>query len=259
MTGDLAAQALAYARAGWPVFPTRPNADPCPYPPDECECKAPLTAHGFHDASTDPAQIRAWWRRWPGANVAIATGAPGPDVLDLDVKPEGDGWAAYGRLKLAGLLAGALAIVTTPSGGQHVHYAGTAQPSARLPRHWLDFKARGGYVLAPPSVVHGRPYTLAGHRHASGTLDWQAVRALLAPPPPMPPRPADSDHDVTKLAAWVATLPEGNRNAGLYWAACRINGDRAAADALIAAAIIAGLSEQEARRTVTSATGRDHR
>jgi len=45
----------------------------------------------------------------------------------------------------------------------------------------------------------------------------------------------------------------------LYWAACRINGDRAAADALIAAAIIAGLSEQEARRTVTSATGRDHR
>ena len=39
--------ALEYAAHGWPVFPLAPNA------------KTPLTAHGFKDATTDEAQIRA--------------------------------------------------------------------------------------------------------------------------------------------------------------------------------------------------------
>jgi hypothetical protein len=85
MTGILG-QALAYAATGWPVFPCRPDADPCPYLPGKCECKAPVTLNGFKDATTGPALIRGWWRRWPDANVAIATGAPGPDVLDVDIK-----------------------------------------------------------------------------------------------------------------------------------------------------------------------------
>lgn len=58
------AQALGYAAAGWPVFPTRPRAEDCPDPGD-CPCKRPLTGHGFQDASTDEAVIREWWRRWP--------------------------------------------------------------------------------------------------------------------------------------------------------------------------------------------------
>ncbi|MBI5444670.1 MAG: bifunctional DNA primase/polymerase, partial [Deltaproteobacteria bacterium] len=43
-TGDLLAEALAYAGAGIPVFPCRPNG------------KEPLTGRGFLDASTDPEQ-----------------------------------------------------------------------------------------------------------------------------------------------------------------------------------------------------------
>lgn len=78
MTGELLAAALRYASAGWPVFPCTPDGTAAP------DHKAPLTAHGFKDATTDPARIRAWWHRWPDANVAIATGEPGPDVLDVD-------------------------------------------------------------------------------------------------------------------------------------------------------------------------------
>src|SRR5262249_22784435 len=95
-TGDVLGQALAYAAAGWPVFPTRPNAEICPVP-ERCPCKAPVTPNGFKDA-TDPAQIRGWWRRWPDANAAVATGAPGPDVLDIDIKPAGSGFAALNEL-----------------------------------------------------------------------------------------------------------------------------------------------------------------
>jgi hypothetical protein len=101
---------------GWLVFPCRPNNPDCRDP--KCRrCKAPLTEHGFEDATTDPEVIRAWWARWPAANVAIATGAPGPDVLDVDVKPGGSGWPALRRLKRAGLLTGAARLVRTPSGG----------------------------------------------------------------------------------------------------------------------------------------------
>jgi hypothetical protein len=241
MTGVLG-QALAYAAAGWPVFPCKPDQ------------KAPDTAHGFKDATTDPAVIRGWWSASPRRNVAIATGAPGPDVLDVDVKPDGSGFAAFNRLKAAGLLTGARALVRTPSGGLHAYYAGTSQPSGRLVRDFLDFKAAGGYVLAPPSVVSGKPYELLDKRQASGRIDWQAVRKLLDPPRPVA-RPGRSA-GATALVAWVAALTEGNRNDGLFWAACRMaEADSPSGDLeqLVAAAAQAGLPEDEARRTVASA------
>jgi len=247
--------ARAYAAAGWPVFPTRPDDPSCSGGKD-CGCKAPFPGtRGCLDASTDPDVIGAWWRRWPAANVSVATGAPGPDVLDVDVKPDGDGWAAFNRLKRAGLLAGAKALVRTPSGGLHSYYAGSGQRNGKLPRHHIDFRSAGGYVLAPPSRVHGRPYDLLDHRAgACGHLDWQAATRLLEPPRPGGrPRGTDAG-DLSKLAAWVAAQQEGNRNDGLFWAACRAaetgHGDL---EDLVAAAVTAGLAEAEARRTVASA------
>jgi len=240
---NAAGAALAYAAAGWPVFPCKPGE------------KVPDTLRGFKDATTDPAVIRGWWHARPNRNVAIATGAPGPDVLHVDVKPDGSGFAAFNRLKLAGMLAGARALVRTPSGGLHAYYGGTEQASGRLPRHFLDFKASGGYVLAPPSVVGARRYELLDRRRsADGRLDWRAVTRLLDPPKP-PARPSGrGSGDLGKLAAWVAALQEGNRNDGLFWAACRAaETGHADLDALVAAAVQAGLSEDEARRTVASA------
>ena len=252
---DVLGQALAYAAAGWPVFPTRPAADPCP-DPDSCPCKRPLTEHGCLDASTDPQVIRAWWRRWSSANLAIATGAPGPDVLDVDNHGErGDGWAAFNRLKSAGLLAGARALVRTPSGGLHSYYAGTAQRNGKLPRHHLDFRSAGGYVLAPPSRVHGRAYELLDHRGgADGRLDWQAARRLLDPPRP-PARPRGTARGgLGNLVVAVAAQKEGNRNDYLFWACCRaVESGRTDLDELVAAAVQAGLSEADARLTAASA------
>jgi len=236
------AAALAYAAAGWPVFPARPGG------------KAPLTAHGFKDASTAPVVIRAWWDRWSDANVALATGQPGPDVLDVDQREDGGGWAALNRLKRAGLLAGAGALVSTPGGGLHVYFAGTAQRCGALPRHHLDFKAGGGYVLAPPSAVGGRAYQLLGHRPGTAALDWQAARRLLEPSPA--PRRRAGRASPARLAAWVGQLPEGDRNAGLYWAACRAAESGQDPGPLVVAAVAAGLPEAEAARTVASAERR---
>lgn len=247
--GDLVASALAYARRGWPVFPCKPGA------------KEPDTPHGFKDATTDPERITAWWRAEPGRNVAIATGAPGPDVLDVDVRPDGNGYAAYARLRQAGLLDGALAIVATPGRGLHAYYAGTTQRCGRLPGQHLDFKAAGGYVLAPPSQAGGRRYEVIEHRRqAEGSaLDWAAAVSLLDPPQRKPSpwtgRPRDGSPDAVRLAGWVAGLTEGNRNAGLFWAACRLAeaGQDDALDALARAARTTGLPDAEIRQTIGSA------
>ncbi len=244
---DALASALAYARHGWPVFPCRPGA------------KEPDTPHGFKDATTNLTRIRAWWQAEPSRNVAIATGAPGPDVLDVDVRASGDGYAAYGELRQAGLLDGALAIVATPGGGLHAYYAGTAQRCGRLPARHLDFKAAGGYVLAPPSQVGDRPYEVTGHRRQAGRsgLEWAAVVSLLGPPQPAPwpGRPRYGSPDAVRLTGWVAGLMEGNRNAGLFWAACRLTeaGQDDALDALARAAQATGLPDAEIRRTIGSA------
>ena len=101
-------------------------------------------------------------------------------------------------------------------------------------------------MLAPPSQVRGRPYqrirTLDGH----GGLDWQAVIRLLEPDrqyqqPATRPLP---DYGITRLVRWVAAQPEGNRNAGLFWAANRALDADPAADLneLAAAARQAGLA-----------------
>lgn len=233
--------ALRYAESGWPVFPCRPGE------------KVPATAHGFKDATTSQAGISEWWSPVP-YNVAIATGSPGPDVLDIDVKASGAAWAAYNRLKRAGLLAGALALVRTRSGGLHVYFAGSGQHNAAgLGGVPLDFRAAGGYVLAPPSVVDGSAYEVIEHRGTGARFDLAAARRVLDPPKPARPRRAPVTGDVGRLAGWVARLEEGHRNAGLFWAACRAAEAGHELDALVSAGITAGLDEAEARRTVDSA------
>jgi len=65
--------ALEYARHGIPVFPLVPKG------------KAPLTAHGFKDATDDEAKIRAWWTATPDANIGMPTGlVTRRSVLDED-------------------------------------------------------------------------------------------------------------------------------------------------------------------------------
>jgi Bifunctional DNA primase/polymerase, N-terminal len=237
-----------YADAGWPVFPCIPGE------------KVPATASGFHDATTDHARIDAWWKANPDRNVGIATGAPGPDVVDVDNHGErGNGFAAWNKAQHEGLVRDPLAIVQTPSGGLHAYFKGTDQRSAKVPSQHLDFRAQGGYVVAPPSQAGGRRYEVVKHQPSEATVDFGAVRQLVEPqrqrtPVRLPARDG-RPHDVGHLAGWVAQLPEGNRNDGLFWAANRAieAGDRTTLDAIAKAAKSAGLAEREVDRTIRSA------
>jgi Bifunctional DNA primase/polymerase, N-terminal len=251
MTDATLRQALTFAARGCPVLPCQPGR------------KTPATRHGVRDATTDPGQITAWFGRHTDWNLAIATGAPGPDVLDVDQHgAAGNGYAAFRQLRAAGLLAGARAWVRTPSGGLHAYFTGTDQRNGHLPGYHLDFRSRGGYVLTPPSQVDGKPYQLIQALPGRGTLDWDAVLRHLQPErQPQPLRYLQPGRkDLSYLVRWVASQPEGNRNAGLFWAANRVLDADPSADLspLAVAARQAGLDDKEITRTLDSARKTGH-
>jgi hypothetical protein len=140
--------ALAYAARGWAVFPCRWCG--------LCR-KHPLTPNGFHDASTDPNVITAWWRCWPDALIGVATGqASGFVVLDIDVKCadrygfdtlDALGFAILPETPMAHTATGGLHLYLAPP--LHVEIGCTQGDKGRGIGSGLDWRGEGGYVIVP--------------------------------------------------------------------------------------------------------------
>lgn len=158
--------ALAYAARDWPIFP--------------CRGRVPAIAggRGLHDATTDPAQVRAWWTAMPDATIGLNCGAAGIVVVDLDRKSGRDGITAF--QSLAGLeMIGCELIAQTPSGnGQHLFYrADPARPVASTISKigpGIDTRAMGGYVVLPSPAEPLREWIVGD------PFDGSAIE----PPPP---------------------------------------------------------------------------
>ncbi|MGH9286192.1 MAG: bifunctional DNA primase/polymerase, partial [Acidimicrobiales bacterium] len=121
MAGSALQAAVGYAARGWAVFPLHSiRAGNCSCRRQECAhpAKHPLTRHGLHDATPDPAVIRAWWGRWPWANAGIVTGAVSGLVV-LDIDPASHGNESLARLQS---LMGSLPVtLTAETGGDGQH------------------------------------------------------------------------------------------------------------------------------------------
>jgi hypothetical protein len=251
-----AGAALQYATLGIPVFPCVAGG------------KQPLTPNGFHDATSSADAVRRWWQRHPEANIGLPTGAiTGVVVVDVDVHATGTGYTAFERARAAGLAEGWGWLVRTPSGGLHAYYParpGSQQRSWQVPSAHVDFRGDGGYIIAPPSrtEIDGQPKAyevLAVAHHEARPVDAITLRQFLEPPRRIllgPGRPAIGSRP-EQLASWVATRPDGARNGGLFWAACRMvehGHDYAETLTVLGqAAQAAGLPEQEAATTIRSA------
>ena len=83
--------------------------------------KVPLTRHGFKDATTDEKQIRAWWKRWPNANIGAPTGIAF-DVIDVEVEHLADFLEYWQQLAPKDDISQRPS-VRTPSGGLHIYVA----------------------------------------------------------------------------------------------------------------------------------------
>ncbi len=167
-------EALGYAKKSIPIFPCKPGG------------KEPLTPHGHHDATTDPDRIRAWWSRWPDANIGMPTGKRSGWVV-VDVDPEHGGYDSLMDLDERGHRLPLTATIKTGGRVPGVHHylrcpgeAGVEiRSSAGKLGPGLDIRGEGGYVIVPPSVTVG-PYEVLHKRPPAETPEW-LIEALTGP------------------------------------------------------------------------------
>lgn len=270
-----AAAAWRYAERGWQVLPCHHiTATGCSCRKADCSSpgKHPRTASGFREATTSPGQVRQWWRRWPGANVGIRTGAQSRLVV-LDVDPDHGGVEAlrsliaqHGRLP-PGLRA------RTGSGGWHLYFA---HPGDSIPNSagrlgpGLDVRGDGGYVIAPPSNHRsGGAYVFNDEAAPVPDMpDW-LLRSVRRQPAPR--RDAEPIRIGEAIDAWVQAAiageaarvlaaPEGARNATLNRAAFTLGQIAGAGmvdtdtirSALTRSALATGLGDREIEATISS-------
>ena len=203
--------ALSYAMRGFYVFPLyEPLASSCSCGDAECAhpAKHPRTPHGCLDATTEDAQIRAWWTRSPNANVGIATEPSGLIVLDVDPRHGGDESMRALKAEHTGLET---LVALSGGGGEHYYFRATSAMASRtnaLGSRYpgIDVRASGGYIIAPPSAhISGRSYEWeASSPNEPGDVPaW--LTALLTKNEREPIAGADDD----------APIVEGQRNATL--------------------------------------------
>ena len=185
--------ALQYASWGWHVLPLIPND------------KRPASAHGVHDATINPEQIKAWWAQNPSFNIGIAAGEKsGIVVFDIDPRNGGsDSWDDF-TAEHGGVPDGICQL--TAGGGQHyIAQAREGLKSCEL-RPGVDFLANGRYFVVTPSVVNDREYTWeASGDPIDGICPFEIPESWL------------SAMAVRKVivSATDGALITGNRNAGL--------------------------------------------
>jgi putative DNA primase/helicase len=162
--------ALRYASIGWYVFPCH---WPLFKPGWSCSCEAwrrrtqsgyecdspgkhPRTHNGLDDATIDEVQIRAWWEKWPQANIGINCGKSGLLVIDLDQYK--DIYQGH-DLELDEETVTAL----TGGGGTHLFYQMNPDDMLGNSKKGLppgiDVRGHGGYVVVAPSLhISGNRY-----------------------------------------------------------------------------------------------------
>jgi len=200
--------AVAYAtETGHPVFPCLAT-------------KAPACASGFKAASSDPDAIKMLWQCHPGPLIGMPTGeASGLAALDIDAvkHPESAAWFDANYFRLGDTLT-----IETRSGGWHCFYQnrpGLTCTTKLFKVPGVDIRSTGGYVIL--WGLHGtRTLTQAD---PATWPDW------LVPQPPRRPERADmpprfaTDSGIDRILRFLASASEGERNAKMFWASCRLS------------------------------------
>ncbi len=197
--------ALQHASLGLYIFPVARD-------------KSTLTAHGFHDASTDLEHIRTWWEKFPGANPGFAPGVSDVAVLDID----------HGLTDMDSFIAwrdrnGIPETYTVRSGSRpefkvHMYFRGAMRDVGiwELDGCSGQVKSLGGYVLAAGSEA------LHGQKHDKPGAPYEAVAGKLGIFADTPdvirrlrkPVAATSNNSKVRKTAWNLPVHDGENRTG---------------------------------------------
>jgi hypothetical protein len=192
---------VEYAERGWHVAPFHTMKD------GECDCqpymkrkglcragkhprvrKTKLSKGGYHRATNDLAQVRAWAKRWPLMNVGLAMEPTHLIALDPDSRNGGDVVLAALEVELGPLPS----TWRIQSGSGDVRYVFRLPPevslaSGKIPRREreLEFIAGpGSGLLIAGTHKSGNPYIDLGGEVAEIPRAWLDVMVPFSPIPP---------------------------------------------------------------------------
>jgi Bifunctional DNA primase/polymerase, N-terminal/Primase C terminal 1 (PriCT-1) len=229
---------LAYAKHSWHLFPVHTprfsgcacglHTSVCPqlgtpgHAPLKVSCschrgtackdmgKHPRTEHGMKNATCDADTLRAWWQRWPDANIGLATGAVS-GVVVLDEDPRHGGHLTREELEARHGKLPETPEQLTGGGGRHVLLA---HPGVEVRNDagnrlgaGLDVRGDGGYIVLSPSIhMSGRRYEWEASSHPDdvplAALPTWLLHLLQAP----------GTKSKAKAGADGEPIPEGQRN-----------------------------------------------
>lgn len=246
----MGAEARELACAGFKVLPLKG--------------KVPLVARGLHDASSDLDKVASWWSRWRNANIGISVPA---DVIVLDLD-------AQGAESIKARDYSTPATVSARTGrGSHLYYAlpehlrDKAKPQVKILPD-VDIRARGSYVVAPPSFHFEQRVR---YQWDEGRSPWDAQMSLCpdwlaqlvltgATVPPSSGSVAEAmKYEGINPSEVLRGVGEGQRDERLFRYACHLRGRGYGETEARALVLIAAqncdppFSTQEAHRKVTSA------
>ena len=179
---DLIEEALWWAEAGVPVFPTG-------------EDKRPLTRNGHKDASTGEETVRGLFEQ-AGARAYGIGGRMGREAglfaIDADIYKPGDAGesaaAFVARLQQRGLLPETRTHRTRNGGVHYLLRSKTDWPNVN-PASGVEVKGEGGYIILPPSpgytveregLADAPPALIAELESARSALSGRSIDVLKA-------------------------------------------------------------------------------
>lgn len=157
--------AVETVRRGFRAFPCIPGT------------KLPAVKNWANNCFVDMLETA---EQWPGDAHNIGVHCRGLVVVDVDVKNGRDGIADLKHLPDMPETY----TVKTPSGGLHLYYrlppGVEVSNSARNLPAGIDVRGAGGYVLAPGSIVDGKPYVIARDLPVAPAPEWLLERLRTA-------------------------------------------------------------------------------
>lgn len=201
MASDLERGALALADDGYLVFPCRPKT------------KEPAIKAWNDQATTDQDKIKEWWAKSKDYNVAIALDDR-HFVADLEGNSRADVESVIGH-KLPDTMS-----VWTPGngGGEHLWYEKPADVEiknrVRVLRN-MDVRAKGGYVMAPPSVhPGGGRYRWGDSKTIVQAPDWLIEVCRRS-------KVGSEEHEeLMSLSEMLSGIPRGMQRTAMFRWAC---------------------------------------
>jgi hypothetical protein len=215
--------ALYYASKGMQIFPSPPGT--------KKSYKSAKYSNGPWGKTTDPADIRRNFLKWPDANVCIAMGPDsGYFVLEVDT-PKGhnvDGIASLRALEAQHSPLPETRQAISPTGSIHYYYkwptTGTISNSASMIGPGIDIRGEGGMVVAPPSLKPGvGAYSWHNEHPAVDAPEWLLALMVDTTTKAEHTPGAEPQAEPKKIAAALAVIPnddlgwEGKKDGEIGW------------------------------------------